>query len=224
MTIASWPQSERPREKLLAAGPGNLSDAELLAVFLQTGIRGKTSLDLARELIVRFGSLTGIMAASHQELCLHPGVGMAKAARFVAMKALSERHMLEGIKERDALTSSAATREYLRARFRHCQYEIFSCLFLTNQHHVVTLEELFRGTIDGAAVYPREVVKRCLFHNAAAVIFAHNHPSGVAEPSQADVAITRKLIAALKTIDVRVLDHLVIGDAVVVSFAERGLL
>lgn len=224
MKIANWPRLERPREKLLEGGAANLSDAELLAVFLQTGIKGKNSLELARDLILQFGGLSGIMAASHRELCTQPGVGVAKAARFVAMKALSERHMLEGIKSQQVLTSSAATREYLRARFRYSQSEIFSCLFLNNQHQVIKLEELFKGTIDGAAVYPREVVKRCLYHNAAAVILAHNHPSGIAEPSQADIAITRKLKAALQTIDVRVLDHLVIGNTEVVSFAERDLL
>ncbi len=224
MTIASWPRLERPREKLLNAGAAHLSDAELLAVFLQTGVRGKTSLDLARELIVQFGGLSGIMAADQRELCLQHGVGEAKAARFIAIRELHQRQLMEGLMGREALTSSANTRDYLRARFRHCQSEIFSCLFLDNQHQVVKLEELFRGTIDGAAVYPREVVKRCLYHNAAAVIFAHNHPSGIAEPSQADIAITRKLTLALGTIDVRVLDHMVIGDTEVVSFAERGLL
>lgn len=223
-SIASWPQAERPREKLLLNGAANLSDAELLALLLQTGVRGKTALDLARELLIHFGGLVGIMAANRDELIAHSGVGLAKAVRFAAIKELSQRHMLEGIKSKDVLTSSAATREYLRAKFRDCQSEIFSCLFLNNQHHVVKLEELFRGTIDGAAVYPREVVKRCLHHNAAAVILAHNHPSGVAEPSQADIAITNKLRTALQTIEVRVLDHLVIGNSVVVSFAERGLL
>lgn len=222
--ISSWPQAERPRERLLLNGAESLSDAELLAVLLQTGVRGKTALDLARELLLHFGGLVGIMAASRDELTSHSGVGLAKAVRFAAIKELSQRHMLEGIKSKDVLTSSSATREYLRAKFRDCQSEVFSCLFLNNQHHVVKLEELFRGTIDGAAVYPREVVKRCLYHNAAAVILAHNHPSGVAEPSQADIAITNKLKTALQTIEVRVLDHLVIGNSVVVSFAERGLL
>jgi len=222
--LATWPASERPREKLVANGPASLTDSELLAVLLQTGMQGKTALDLARELLTHFGGLVGLLAADRNQLIDHPGVGVAKAARFAAMKELSQRHMLEGIIAKDVLTSSAATREYLRARFRDCQSEIFSCLFLNNQHHVVKLEELFRGTIDGAAVYPREVVKRCLYHNAAAVILAHNHPSGIAEPSQADIAITNKLRTALQTIEVRVLDHLVIGNSMVVSFAERGLL
>lgn len=224
MSMAAWPQGERPREKLLTKGAASLSDAELLAVMLQTGTKGKTSLDVARELLSHYGGLVGLLAADRASLLENPGIGAAKAARFVAMKELSQRHMLEGIQAKDILTSSSATRDYLRAKFRDCQSEIFSCLFLNNQHHVVKLEELFRGTIDGAAVYPREVVKRCLHHNAAAVILAHNHPSGVAEPSQADIAITNKLRTALQTIDVRVLDHLVIGNSMVVSFAERGLL
>lgn len=224
MSISTWPTAERPREKLLASGANSLSDAELVAVFLQTGIRGKSNLELARDLITEFDGLNGLVSASLKELCAQPGVGKAKAASLSALKELTLRQLLEGLKRRDILTSSAATRDYLRTRFRSCQSEIFSCLFLSNQHHVIELEELFRGTIDGAAVYPREVVKRCLYHNAAAVIFAHNHPSGVAEPSQADIAITRKLILAMRTIEVRVLDHLVIGAKEVISFAERGLL
>lgn len=215
---------ERPTEKLMHAGAGVLSDAELLAVLLQTGVKGKNALDLARDLITSFGGLRGLLAADQQELCAHPGVGQAKAARFAAMRELSQRQMLEQIRDRDILSCSSATRNYLRARFRHHQSEVFCCLFLNNQHHVVKMEELFHGTIDGAAVYPREVVKRCLYHNAAAVIFAHNHPSGVAEPSQADIAITRKLKSALQTIEVRVLDHLVIGEAEVISLAERNLI
>ncbi|MCH8263766.1 MAG: DNA repair protein RadC [Proteobacteria bacterium] len=224
MSYANWPPMERPREKLLAAGVNSLSDAELLAVFLQTGIRGKTALELARDLLVYFGSLSSLIDANFKELCAQPGIGVAKAASLAAMKELSLRQLMEGLKSRDILTSSAATRDYLRARFKSCEREVFSCLFLNNQHHVMELEELFRGTIDGAAVYPREVVKRALYHNAAAVIFAHNHPSGIAEPSQADIAITRKLKTAMQTIEVRVLDHLVIGADEVISFAERGLL
>ena len=224
MSYANWPPMERPREKLLAAGANSLSDAELLAVFLQTGIRGKTALELARDLLVNFGSLSSLIDANFKELCAQPGIGVAKAASLAAMRELSLRQLLEGMKSRDILTSSAATRDYLRARFKSCEREVFSCLFLNNQHHVMELEELFKGTIDGAAVYPREVVKRALYHNAAAVIFAHNHPSGIAEPSQADIAITRKLKTAMQTIEVRVLDHLVIGADEVISFAERGLL
>lgn len=224
MSIAEWPRAERPVEKLMNGGVASLSDAELLAVMLQTGVRGKDALDLARELLQGFGGLRGMLDADLPTLCAQPGIGTAKAARFAAMQEMSQRQLLARIQDRDILTCSSATRNYLRARFRARQSEIFSCLFLNNQHHVVKLEELFQGTIDGAAVYPREVVKRCLYHNAAAVIFAHNHPSGVAEPSQADIAITRKLKSALQTIEVRVLDHLVIGDSDVVSLAERNLL
>lgn len=216
--------SELPREKLLLRGARTLSDAELLAVFLQTGIRGKPALELAREIIVNFGGLSELAAANIKELCANSGIGSAKAASLSAMQELFQRQLLEGMKNRDILSSSAATRSYLRARFRGCKSEIFSCLFLSNQHHIIVLEELFKGTIDGAAVYPREVVKRCLYHNAAAVIFAHNHPSGIAEPSEADIAITRKLGSAMQTIEVRVLDHLVIGAEEVISFAERGML
>ena len=221
MPISSWPPMERPREKLLASGASSLSDVELLA---QTGIKGKTALEVATDLLLNFGSLSSLISANYKELCSQSGVGVAKAASLAAMKELSLRQLLEGLQSRDILTSSAATRDYLRARFKSCESEVFSCLFLNNQHHVMELEELFRGTIDGAAVYPREVVKRALYHNAAAVIFAHNHPSGIAEPSQADIAITRKLKTAMQTIEVRVLDHLVIGAGEVVSFAERGLL
>ena len=206
MSISSWPPMERPREKLLAAGAGSLSDAELLAVFLQTGIKGKTALEVATDLLLNFGSLSSLISANYKELCSQSGVGVAKAASLAAMKELSLRQLLEGLQSRDILTSSAATRDYLRARFKNCESEVFSCLFLNNQHHVMELEELFRGTIDGAAVYPREVVKRALYHNAA------------------DIAITRILKTAMQTIEVRVLDHLVIGAGEVISFAERGLL
>ena len=224
MTIADWPMSEQPRERLLSSGAASLSDAELLAILLRTGTKGCTAVDLARSLLNRFGSLAGVLAASCEDFCTDNGLGPGKFALFQAVQELSQRQMLESLKQQDVLTSSCTTRDYLRAKFRHYENEVFSCLYLDNQHHILKLEELFRGTIDGAAVYPREVVKRCLSYNAAAIIFAHNHPSGIAEPSQADIAITKKLQAALQTIDVRVLDHFVIGDSQVVSFAERNLL
>lgn len=224
MGIKDWPENERPREKLLSAGAAALSDAELLAIFLRSGIRGRTVLDLSRDLLQRFGSLDGILTATPDEFCLQDGLGLAKYVQLQAMLELSHRHMREQLEDRDVLTSSELTRQYLRARLGKYEHEVFACLYLDNQHRVVTLEELFSGTIDGAAVYPREVVKRCLHNNAAAVIFAHNHPSGIAEPSQADVSITQRLKVALNTIDVRVLDHIVVGSRDVVSFAERGLL
>ena len=224
MSIKDWPENERPREKLLSAGAAVLSDAELLAIFLRSGIKGRTVLDLSRDLLLRFGSLTRILTATPEQFCSQDGLGLAKYAQLQAMLELSQRHLREQLEDRDVLTSSELTRQYLRARLGKYEHEVFACLFLDNQHRVVNLEELFSGTIDGAAVYPREVVKRCLHNNAAAVIFAHNHPSGIAEPSQADVSITQRLKIALNTIDVRVLDHIVVGGRDVVSFAERGLL
>ena len=224
MAISDWPDQERPRERLIAQGAGALSDAELLAICLRSGTRGQSALDLARELLGQLGNLTRLFDSDQAELCKFAGLGPEKYALFQAALELSRRQLLEILPKGEPLSGSDATRGYLRARFRLRKEETFSCIFLNNQHHVVKLEELFSGTIDGAAVYPREVVKRCLYHNAAAVIFAHNHPSGIAEPSQADISITRKLKAALATIDVRVLDHFVVGDPEVVSFAERGLL
>ena len=224
MAISDWPQQEQPRERLITCGAGNLTDAELLAICLRTGVKGKSALDLARDLLKQLGSLNKLFESDLGELCSHTGLGPEKYALLQAAIELSRRRMLEQLQASDILSSSSSTRSYLKAKFRSYKYEVFSCIFLNNQHHVVKLEELFTGTIDGAAVYPREVVKRCLYHNAAAVIFAHNHPSGVAEPSQADISITHKLKSALSTIDVRVLDHFVIGYPDVVSFAERGLL
>lgn len=224
MAIKDWPERERPREKLLAGGPSCLSDAELLAVFLRTGVPGKTALDVSRNLLCDFGSLTRILTAPLPEFCRQEGLGPGKYVQLQAVLELARRYMSEKLAETDALTNSDLTRDYLRARMRDYQHEVFACLYLDNQHRVMAMEELFQGTIDGAAVYPREVVKRCLHNNAAAVIFAHNHPSGLAEPSHADIAITNRLKTALNTIDVRVLDHVVVGRADVVSFAERGLL
>lgn len=224
MAIKDWPAEERPREKLLAKGPQALTDAELMAVLLRTGIPGKSAVDLARQLLAEFGSLSRLLAASQDEFCRHDGLGPGKYVQFQVVLELSRRHLAEKLREGDAMTQPDLVRDYLRARMQDYQHEVFACLYLNNQHRVVAMEELFQGTIDGAAVYPREVVKRCLYNNAAAVIFAHNHPSGLAEPSQADVQITRRLITALATIDVRVLDHMVVGRQQVVSLAERGLL
>jgi DNA repair protein RadC len=224
MSIKDWPQRERPRERLMHSGPASLSDAELLAIFLGSGRKGLSAIDMSRQLLSRFGSLTCILAAPAKELCLQSGMGMTRYVQLQAILELSHRQLREQLEGKDVLTSSELTREYLRARLRHYEHEVFACLYLDNQHRVVALEELFYGTIDGAAVYPREVVKRCLHNNAAAVIFAHNHPSGVSEPSQADISITQRLRSALNTIDVRVLDHIVVGNNDVVSFAERGLI
>ncbi|MDX1610624.1 MAG: DNA repair protein RadC [Halofilum sp. (in: g-proteobacteria)] len=224
MAIADWPASERPRERLLEQGPAALSDAELLAIFLRTGCAGRSAVDLARELLEAFGGLRPLLAADLDAFCARPGLGPAKFAQLQAVLEMARRHLDEQLLRGDALTSSSATRVYLQARLRDLPHEVFACLFLDNRHRVLAFEELFRGTIDGASVYPREVVKAALRHNAAAVILAHNHPSGVAEPSRADTRLTERLRDALSLVDIRVLDHLVIGEGEPVSFAERGLL
>lgn len=224
MAINDWPLQERPREKLLMQGAESLSDAELLAIFLRTGTPGCSALDLGRNLLAAFGSVRGILEASHTDFCAQPGMGDSKFAQLQAALELTRRHMLENLQRSDCLTSSALTRSYIRSRMRAYPREVFLCLFLDNQHRVIALEELFHGTIDGSMVHPREVVRRSLHHNAAALIFAHNHPSGVAEPSQADISITRRLKNALALIDIRTLDHLVVGDSEVTSLAERGLI
>lgn len=222
MAITDWPESERPREKLLTMGPSALSDAELLAIFLRTGVRGMTAVDLARDLIRRFGSLRALVAASREEFCVTRGLGEAKYVQLQAVMEMARRQLSETLIRGDALSSPQAAVEYLRAQLRDREHEVFGVLFLDSQHRVLAYEELARGTVDGAAVYPREIVKAALRRNAVAVILAHNHPSGVAEPSAADRSLTERLRQALGTIDVRVLDHLVIGDGAPVSFAERG--
>src|SRR5690625_2586637 len=224
MSIRDWPESERPREKLLARGPAALSNAELLAIFLRTGVRGKSALDLAREMLADHGGLRDLLTASEVRFTATPGLGQAKYVQLQAVLELARRHLEAGLGERDAMTSPAATREFLRARLRDLPHEVFCCLYLDTRHRVLDFEELFRGTIAGASVHAREVVKQALAKNAAAVIFAHNHPSGVAEPSDAGRRLTRRLADALALVDVRVLDHFVVGDGAPVSFAERGLL
>ena len=224
MAITDWPVSERPRERLLAHGAQALSDAELLAIFLRTGSRGMSAVDLSRELLQRFDGLRGLLEADREAFCAGPGLGDAKYTQLQAVMEMARRYMQAGLTREAALTSPKATRDFLRAQLRHQQREIFGCLFLDNRHRVLRFEELFQGTIDAAAVYPREVVRRALALNAAAVIVAHNHPSGVAEPSRADEQITRRLQEALAVVDIRLLDHFVVGDGEPVSFAERGLL
>ncbi len=224
MTIKDWPAEERPREKLLEQGSEVLTDAELLAIFLRTGIAGKTAVDLAQDLLMQFGSLQALLEADQTKFCQGKGLGSAKYAQLQAVLEMAKRHYVEILQRGSALTSPEATRAYLSAQLRNYSYEVFACLFLDNQHRVIVFEELFQGTIDGASVYPREVAKKALAHNAAAVIFAHNHPSGVSEPSQADKHITEKLKQALLLFDIRVLDHFIIGDGAPYSFAEHGLL
>lgn len=224
MTIKDWPADERPREKLLERGADTLSDAELLAIFLRTGIPGKNAVELARELLTHFGGLAGLLAADQHRFCQEKGLGTAKFAQLQAVLELSRRYLLTRISGQDVLTSPQATRDYLKLRLYGSPHEIFACLFLDNRHRVIRFDELFHGTIDSANVHPREVMRRVFETNAAAVIFAHNHPSGVAEPSQADLDLTQKLKSMLDQIEVRVLDHIIVGDGDGVSFAERGLL
>jgi DNA repair protein RadC len=224
MSIHHWPEAERPREKLLSAGPQALSDAELLAIFLRTGTRGQNAVELARNLIRDYGGLRQLMLADRHRLCATRGLGPAKYAQLQAVLELAKRHLGEALQRGDALKNPEITKSYLSARLRDYDYEVFACLFLDARHRLISYEELFRGTIDGASVHPREVVRRALEHNAAAVVLAHNHPSGVAEPSDADRRITQRLKDALALVDVRIVDHLVIGDRAPVSFAERGWL
>ncbi len=224
MAIRDWPAAERPREKLLQKGAAALSDAELLAIFLRTGVRGLTAVDLARQLLDSFGGLRPLLEADRTDFCRHKGLGEAKFVQLHATLELARRHLLATLERGDALSSPDDTRRFLTARLRGYPHEVFAALFLDNRHRVIAFEELFTGTIDGASVHPREVVKRALGHNAAALILAHNHPSGVAEPSRADESITRRLKEALALVEIRVLDHLVVGDGEITSLAERGLI
>ncbi|EGR0892125.1 DNA repair protein RadC [Vibrio cholerae] len=222
MSLKELPTESMPREKLLQRGPQSLSDAELLAIFLRTGTHGMNVLALADLLLRDFGSLRALFSASKEQFCRHKGLGEAKFVQLQAVLEMTQRYLAETLKRGDALTSPQQTKLYLSSVLRDRQREAFYILFLDNQHRVIRDEILFEGTIDAASVYPREVVKRALHHNAAAVILAHNHPSGVAEPSQADRRITDRLRDTLGLVEIRVLDHFVVGDGEVVSFAERG--
>jgi DNA repair protein RadC len=223
MHIRDWPVTERPREKLLVQGADTLTEAELLAVLLRHGHRGANALDLARSLLVEFGSLRGLLSAGRGEVCRHRGIGPTRWAELQAALELARRHYLERLRQGPSLTSPRAAREFLVARLRDKDHEVFCCLYLDSRHRLIRFEELFRGTIDGASVHPREVVKQALARNATSVILAHNHPSGVAEPSQADEVITTRLRDALALVDIRVLDHLIVGDGTCTSLAERGI-
>ena len=222
--IPHWPADDRPREKLLRRGPTSLSDAELLAIFIRTGTAGRTAVDIARELLTRFGSLRALLTADLADFTSIAGLGPAKFAQVKAIMEIGQRFLGESLSPGQPLTDPDVVRNYLAVRLRDRPHEVFCCLYLDNRHRVLVFEELFRGTINGAAVYPRELVKQALAHNAAAVILVHNHPSGVAEPSRADESLTRRISEALALVDIRVLDHLVVGDGETISFSERGLL
>ena len=224
MSIKNWPVGERPREKLLSRGPSSLSDAELLAIFLRTGTKGIDAVSLARALLEQFGSLRQLLLADQQSFCEAPGLGPAKYVQLQASQELMRRFLDEKLMRANALTNPELTRMFLQSRLRDQSREVFALLLLDNQHRVIEFNELFFGTLDAAAVYPREIVALVLKRGAAAVILVHNHPSGVAEPSHADRLITERIQAALGLLDIRVLDHLVVGDGETVSFAERGWL
>ena len=225
MAITDWPKAERPRERLLVLGAAVLSDAELLAIFLRVGLRGKSAVDLARQLIGQFGSLNRLFAASQAEFSTIPGMGPAKFAQLQAVLEMSRRALAETMVEGDALTTPGAVRDYLRLNLSGLAHEVFFALWLDSQNRLIAAEELFRGSLTQTSVYPREVVKKALWHNAAAVVLAHNHPSGVSEPSSADQSLTRELKQALALVDVRVVDHFIVaGQCQPLSFAERGLL
>jgi len=224
MSIKEWPAAERPREKLLERGAAALSDAELLAIFIRTGVAGRSAVDIARDLLAEHQGLRSLLDNAPARLSACRGLGPAKTGQLLAALELGRRYLEAGLLRQGTLSSPADTRTYLKARLRAYPYEVFAVIFLDNRHRVIAFEELFNGTIDGASVHPREVLRRALYHNAAALILAHNHPSGIAEPSAADKAITRRLQDALALVDVRVLDHFVIGDEDAISFADRGLL
>lgn len=224
MAIRDWPADTRPREKLLRQGVGALTDAELVAVFLRTGVKGKSAVDLGRELLDRFGGLSGLCRADKNTACAAPGVGEAKYALLQAVMEMARRTLNEDMQAGNALDSPDAVRAYLRLLLHAKEYEVFCCVFLDAQNRVIAVEELFRGTLTQTSVYPREIVKRALFHNAGALILAHNHPSGVAEPSQADRQLTRHLAEALALVDIRVLDHFIVAGASSLSFREAGQL
>jgi DNA repair protein RadC len=222
MKITDWPLSERPRERLLDKGAETLSDAELVAVLLRSGIRGKSAVDLARELLSRYKGVTQMLEADDLENI--KGLGPAKRAQFAAAVELARRALREKLEKTPALTSPQAVRDLLRLTLSARKSEAFLCIWLDAQHHVIKVEEAFAGTLTQTSVYPREVVKAALRMNAAAVIFAHNHPSGVAQPSRADELLTRNLKDALELIEVKVLDHFIVAGNQAISFAERGLL
>ena len=224
MAITDWPEEERPREKMLRNGPEGLSDGELLAIFLRVGVPGKTAVDVARELLSEFGGLRQLLDVDLTSFSQVKGMGPAKFVQLQAALELGKRYLEQEMALGDAITSPEKIKRYLKAKMRAYKHEVFACVYLDNQHRIVDFKELFFGTIDGASVYPREVVKQTLAANAAAVIFVHNHPSGIAEPSESDRQITERLVKALHLVDVRVLDHMIVGDSEVFSFAERGLL
>lgn len=223
MNLKHWPDEERPREKLMLCGSEQLSDAELLAIFLRTGTQGMNVVDLSRHLLTQFGNLKALLGASYDDFCGHKGLGRAKYVQLQAVLEMSRRYFAQQVRNVDVLTSTAAVKDLLRSKLQDQEHEVFAILYLDSNHGILHYEALFKGTIDGAMVYPRVVIKKVLEYKASSVIFAHNHPSGASDPSKADIAITDRLKKALDLIDVRVLDHFIVGHEIV-SFSERGLI
>lgn len=224
MAITDWPLGERPREKLLQRGASALSDAELLAIFLRTGVAGKSAVDLSRELLQHFGSLRALLSASQKEFCGALGLGQAKYCQLQAVLEMASRHTVEALSQQSVLDNAALVKRLAKSRLSGLQHEVFAAFFLDAQHQLLNFEILFRGTLDAASVHPRELVKRALALNAGAVILAHNHPSGIATPSASDREITRVLSEALGLLDIRVLDHIIVGSAEPFSFCEHGMI
>lgn len=224
MNIKRAITSRHIRTRLLQRGPASLTDAELLSVLLRRSCAGRSTVKIAHDLLQRCGSLRALLQISAADFTGNPGLGVASYSSLQAVMEIARRQLLETLEESNPLTSPELTRSYLQARLRDRSREIFAAMFLDNRHRVRVFEELFKGTLDGAAVYPRVVAEKALRYRAAAIIVAHNHPSGVAEPSQADVALTRRLKDALALVDIRLLDHFIIGDGTPVSLAERGLI
>jgi DNA repair protein RadC len=224
MGIRDWPAAERPREKLIALGAEALSDAELLAIFLRVGVVGKSAVDLARDLLIKFGSLNGVFAATEHELSQVHGIGASKYVQLQAIFEMSRRALSEQLQNRDVLNSPQAVRDYLVLKLGGLTKEVFLVLFLDTQNRLVASEEMFSGSLMETSVYPREVVKRALHHNAAAVIFAHNHPTGIAQQSSADELLTKQLKQVLDLVDVKVLDHFIVAGNQTLSFSQKGLL
>lgn len=223
MSIKDWPATERPREKLLTQGASSLTDAELLAIFLRTGVIGKSAVDLARQLLSEFGTLRVLLEADLDSFSSHLGLGTAKYVQLQAVIEMSKRHLVAKLQKGTALQNSQLVKDFLITQLRSEPHEVFGCIFLDSKHRVINYENLFYGTINQSTVYPRQVLKRCLYFNTAAVIFAHNHPSGNNEPSESDKMLTKQLVEALSYIDVKVLDHLIIGDDEPFSMAEWGM-
>lgn len=223
LSVRDWPAEEQPRNKVLNQDASVLSDAELLAIFIRSGYQGQTSVDVARALLHKFGSLRGVFNAEQHELCSVKGIGAAKYAELKAVLEILNRYLSEKLQRGEILEDPETVRHYLSLKLRDRKSEVFAVIFLDSRHHIITYEEMFYGTINSASVHPREIVRAALKHNAAAVILSHNHPSGIAEPSQSDERITKRLRETLALIDVKVLDHFIVGDNIV-SFCERGLL